>query len=78
LLLLNGKDNEKLRCNSYWSGFHGFHSQLLAGQKRIQSAGAVHWFKFFTVMGEILADLSMNEKTGLPVDFLSLKRFQQH
>ena len=34
-----------------------------------------HGFKFVSVVGEILADLSMNGKTGLPIDFLSLKRF---
>jgi len=34
-----------------------------------------HGFKFVSVVGEILADLAMNGKTGLPVDFLSLKRF---
>ena len=35
-----------------------------------------HGFKFVSVVGEILADLAMNGKTGLPIDFLSLKRFQ--
>ncbi len=35
-----------------------------------------HGFKFVSVVGEILADLSMNGQTGLPIDFLSLKRFQ--
>ena len=34
-----------------------------------------HGFKFASVVGEILADLAMNGKTSLPVDFLSLKRF---
>lgn len=37
-----------------------------------------HGFKFVSVVGEILADLAMNGKTSLPVDFLSLKRFLQH
>lgn len=35
-----------------------------------------HGFKFVSVVGEILADLAINGKTNLPVDFLSLKRFQ--
>jgi sarcosine oxidase len=34
-----------------------------------------HGFKFVSVVGEILADLAMNGQTGLPVDFLGLKRF---
>ena len=34
-----------------------------------------HGFKFVSVVGEILADLTINGKTSLPVDFLSLKRF---
>ena len=36
-----------------------------------------HGFKFVSVVGEILADLAMNGKTSLPVDFLSLKRFNR-
>jgi sarcosine oxidase len=35
-----------------------------------------HGFKFVSVVGEILADLAMNGKTSLPIEFLSLKRFQ--
>jgi sarcosine oxidase len=35
-----------------------------------------HGFKFVSVVGEILADLAMNGKTSLPVEFLNLKRFQ--
>jgi sarcosine oxidase len=34
-----------------------------------------HGFKFASVVGEILADLSMKGKTDLPVAFLSLSRF---
>lgn len=33
-----------------------------------------HGFKFVSVVGEILADLSINGSTKLPVDFLSAKR----
>jgi sarcosine oxidase len=33
-----------------------------------------HGFKFVSVVGEILADLAMNGKTSLPIDFLSAKR----
>ncbi|MGQ0739484.1 MAG: N-methyl-L-tryptophan oxidase [Bacteroidota bacterium] len=36
-----------------------------------------HGFKFGSVVGEILADLSMKGKTQLPAGFLGLKRFQQ-
>lgn len=35
-----------------------------------------HGFKFVSVVGEIIADLAMDGKTGLPIDFLRLKRFQ--
>ncbi|MBM3416108.1 MAG: N-methyl-L-tryptophan oxidase [Bacteroidetes bacterium] len=36
-----------------------------------------HGFKFASVVGEILADLSVKGKTNLPAGFLGLKRFQQ-
>ncbi len=35
-----------------------------------------HGFKFVPVVGEILADLATNGKTKQPIQFLSLKRFQ--
>lgn len=34
-----------------------------------------HGFKFASVMGEVLADLSTSGKTSWPIDFLSLSRF---
>ncbi len=34
-----------------------------------------HGFKFAPVMGEALADLAMNGKTSLPIEFLGLRRF---
>jgi sarcosine oxidase len=34
-----------------------------------------HGFKFAPVVGEILSDLAINEKTSHPIDFLSAKRF---
>ncbi len=34
-----------------------------------------HGFKFASVIGEILADLSMEGKTGLPIEFLKATRF---
>lgn len=34
-----------------------------------------HGFKFIPVVGEVLADLAMEGKTDLPIDFLSLGRF---
>ena len=34
-----------------------------------------HGFKFASVIGEILADLAINGKTGLPIDFLKATRF---
>ena len=34
-----------------------------------------HGFKFTTVLGEALADLALDGKTTLPVEFLSVKRF---
>ena len=35
-----------------------------------------HGFKFASVMGEVLADLSMNGKTDWPIGFLGLSRFK--
>lgn len=35
-----------------------------------------HGFKFSAVVGEVLADLTLEAKTRHPIDFLSLKRFQ--
>jgi sarcosine oxidase len=34
-----------------------------------------HGFKFVSVIGEILADLAVKNKTELPIEFLSVKRF---
>ena len=34
-----------------------------------------HGFKFASVMGEVLADLALDSRTDLPVDFMSLTRF---
>lgn len=36
-----------------------------------------HGFKFTPVIGEILADLAINGRTDLPIDFLRLSRFQR-
>ncbi len=36
-----------------------------------------HGFKFVSVIGEILGDLAIEGKTNMPIDFLSLKRFQR-
>jgi glycine/D-amino acid oxidase-like deaminating enzyme len=35
-----------------------------------------HGFKFAPVLGLALAELALNGKTQLPIDFLSLKRLQ--
>lgn len=48
------------------------------GEVTIACGFSGHGFKFVSVVGEILADLSMNGKTSLPVDFLSLKRLQHN
>lgn len=37
-----------------------------------------HGFKFASAVGEILADLCMDGKSELPIDFLSLKRFDSY
>jgi sarcosine oxidase len=37
-----------------------------------------HGFKFASVIGEILADISMSGRTALPVEFVSLSRFGGH
>jgi sarcosine oxidase len=34
-----------------------------------------HGFKFASVVGEVLADLAIDETTKLPAQFLGLKRF---
>lgn len=36
-----------------------------------------HGFKFAPVIGEALADLSLQQKSSLPIEFLGLKRFPQ-
>jgi sarcosine oxidase len=36
-----------------------------------------HGFKFTTVLGEALADLALTGQTNLPVEFLSVKRFDK-
>ena len=36
-----------------------------------------HGFKFTAVLGKVLADLAVDGATTLPIDFLSLKRFQK-
>ena len=35
-----------------------------------------HGFKFASAIGEVLADLAMEGKTPLPIDFLSADRFR--
>lgn len=35
-----------------------------------------HGFKFVSVVGEIIADLAMEGKTDMPIEFLRLKRFE--
>ncbi len=37
-----------------------------------------HGFKFVSVVGEILADLAIKEKTDLPIEFLKLERFNRN
>ncbi len=44
-------------------------------QVMIAAGFSGHGFKFVSVVGEIMADLSMNGKTQLPIDFLNAKRF---
>lgn len=34
-----------------------------------------HGFKFVSVIGEIMADLALEGKTAMPIEFLSAKRF---
>jgi sarcosine oxidase len=45
------------------------------GRVTIACGFSGHGFKFVPAVGEILADLATNGKTDLPIDFLSLKRF---
>lgn len=46
-------------------------------QKNVLLAGGFsgHGYKFATVVGEIMADLALEERTDLPVEFLSVGRF---
>ncbi len=46
-------------------------------QPRVAIAGGFsgHGFKFAPVVGEALADLALHGKTGLPIEFLSARRF---
>lgn len=46
------------------------------GKVTIACGFSGHGFKFASVVGEILADLSMKGKTELPIEFLQLKRFK--
>jgi sarcosine oxidase len=41
----------------------------------IASPCSGHGFKFAPVIGEILTDLALNDRTSLPIDFLSPQRF---
>ncbi|HRG79376.1 MAG TPA: N-methyl-L-tryptophan oxidase, partial [Cyclobacteriaceae bacterium] len=45
-------------------------------QVAIAAGFSGHGFKFVSVVGEIMADLSMKGKTHLPIDFLNAKRFK--
>jgi sarcosine oxidase len=67
-----------LYANSADENFIIDHLPGYEGDITIACGFSGHGFKFVSVVGEILADLAMNGKTSLPVDFLSLKRFQLH
>jgi sarcosine oxidase len=49
---------------------HGYDEQVV-----IAAGFSGHGFKFVSVVGEIMADLAMEGKTALPIDFLNAKRF---
>jgi sarcosine oxidase len=51
-------------------GMHPEHPRVC-----IASPCSGHGFKFAPVIGEILADLALNDRTSLPIDFLSPQRF---
>jgi glycine/D-amino acid oxidase-like deaminating enzyme len=47
-----------------------------ASERVVFAAGlSGHGFKFTGVLGEALADLSLDSGTTLPIEFLSLRRF---
>jgi sarcosine oxidase len=79
---LSGADHEELTCKTClytYSADENFiidHLPGYNGDVTIACGFSGHGFKFVSVVGEILADLSMNGRTDLPIDFLSLKRFQ--
>jgi sarcosine oxidase len=64
-----------LYANSEDENFIIDHLPGYDGDVTIACGFSGHGFKFVSVIGEILADLSMNGKTSLPVEFLCLKRF---
>lgn len=67
-----------LYANSADENFIIDHLPGYDGDVTIACGFSGHGFKFVSVVGEILADLAMNGKTSLPIDFLGLKRFQHN
>jgi sarcosine oxidase len=45
-------------------------------QVTIAAGFSGHGFKFASAVGEIMADLAMNGKTEMPIEFLSAQRFR--
>jgi len=58
---------------------HHFVVDRLPGEPRVTVACGFsgHGFKFASVIGEVLADLSLDGRTGLPAQFLGLGRFRR-
>ncbi len=65
-----------LYTNTWDENFIIDHLPGYDGDVTIACGFSGHGFKFVSVVGEILADLSMKGKTQLPVGFLGLQRFQ--
>jgi sarcosine oxidase len=65
-----------LYANSADENFIIDHLPGYDGDVTIACGFSGHGFKFVSVVGEILADLAMNGKTSLAIDFLKLERFQ--
>jgi len=58
---------------------HHFIIDRLPGHDRVTVACGFsgHGFKFASVIGEVMADLALDGRSALPVDFLKLARFRR-
>ena len=65
-----GGGHERLEIAGVHVGRHPRHQNVV-----IAAGFSGHGFKFTPVIGQALADLALDGRTDLPIDFLSLRRF---